>query len=77
MSKPTCVTCYFFVPVYIPKEGETKEEAGLRSQKVEQYAGFCYRYPPFMESDDGTAWYHPAVDAENWCGEHKMEVDHG
>lgn len=34
----------------------------------------CRRYPPrLLPGEEDTDGYFPCVDADNWCGEHKIK----
>jgi hypothetical protein len=62
MDEPTCATCRFYLDG--GRIGEPPSE------------GWCRRYPPITRlfRRDATApdvFVSPAVDAEDWCGEHQ------
>ena len=68
-SGEACINCYFFALGYNPQENETKLECATRTEEIEEYGGFCNRFPPAREGAGAcieTPVYH-----DQWCGEFK------
>lgn len=43
----------------------------------EAFLGSCHRYPPtpLWEGDEGKGDWHASTSEDDWCGEHKLDID--